>query len=330
MPGPSQTGASVPEPAESSEPANSPRRIDSGQTLNRPGTLYCVPVPLSPDLPMSGALTAQGIEIAARLDAFAAESPKTARAFLKSLPTRHAMNAIQIEAIDARTPDEVIERLLAQLRAGRDLGLMSEAGCPAVADPGARLVLAAQQAGLPVVALIGPSSLLLALMASGLNGQRFAFVGYLPADPAGRQAQMERLQRRSAQAQETQIAIETPYRAQAWFDTALACLAGDTLLTVARAISLPQQSIVTRTVAQWQRAGLELGKSLVVFAFLAQSRVPEHTPERTTERKTERTAKGTPQARLDRSSPRKASPAGKASPTRIGAGSQGRPRGRRP
>ncbi len=236
------------------------------------GTLYCIPVPLAPDLPMTSALTADGASIVAGLDAFVVENARTARAFLKTLPLRVALQDIAMREIGADTDEATLDAMLAPVRAGRDLGLMSEAGCPGVADPGARLVARAHRAGMRVVPLSGPSSLLLALMASGLNGQAFAFVGYLPAQPAEREQRLRDLERRSAQSGEALLAIETPYRAQAWLVSALRVLAPDTRLTLAVALTTAAQSVTTRSVAQWREAPPELGKALVVFAWQAAPR----------------------------------------------------------
>ena len=234
------------------------------------GTLYCIPVPLAADLPMSTALTADGQAVTAALDAFVVENARTARAFLKTLALRVPLQQIAMREIDAGTDDATLDAMLAPLREGRDLGLMSEAGCPGVADPGARLVARAHLSGLRVVPLVGPSSLLLALMASGLNGQAFAFVGYLPAQPAEREQRLRELEQRSARHDETLLAIETPYRAQAWLESALRVLAPGTRLTLAAALTTATQSVVTRTVAQWRASPPELGKALVVFAWQAE------------------------------------------------------------
>jgi 16S rRNA (cytidine1402-2'-O)-methyltransferase len=234
------------------------------------GTLYCVPVPLSQALPMAAALSAEDTARVAALDVFVAENARTARAFLRTLALRNPLQAIEIREIDAHTDATALDAMLAPVRAGRDLGLMSEAGCPGVADPGERLVARAHQEGLRVVPLIGPSALLLTLMASGLNGQAFAFVGYLPAAPAERERRLRELEQRSARNCETLLAIETPYRVQPWLASALRVLAHDTRLTVAQALTTSNQSIATRSVAAWRTAPPDLGKSLVVFAWQAE------------------------------------------------------------
>jgi len=143
-------------------------------------TLYLIPVPLGPGDP-EAVLPPPVLERVRSLTHFVVENAKSARAFLKAAGTEQPLQALQLEELNEHTRPDALDRLLVPLRAGHDLGLLSEAGCPAVADPGANLVALAQSEGMRVVPLIGPSSLVLALMASGLNGQRFAFQGYLPS-----------------------------------------------------------------------------------------------------------------------------------------------------
>jgi 16S rRNA (cytidine1402-2'-O)-methyltransferase len=159
--------------------------------------------------------------------------------------------------------------LLAPLRAGRSLGVISEAGCPAVADPGAALVAAAHAEGFRVIPLVGPSAVLLALMAAGLEGQRFAFCGYLPRDKQARAERIRVLERRSRAERETQIFIETPYRNEALLQALLECCDPASRLCVAADLSLPSEEIATRTVAQWRRARTAVGRRPAVFLLLA-------------------------------------------------------------
>jgi len=174
----------------------------------------------------------------------------------------------------ARAPlmslDDALDRLLAPLRSGHDVGLLSEAGCPAVADPGANLVALAQQENIRVVPLIGPSSLLLALMASGLNGQRFAFLGYLPAKEAERTKALRDLESDSRKHKQTQLFIETPYRNKAMFEGILQTCSPTTRLTVATDLTLPSESVVTLTIAQWKKkTPPEIERRPTVFLLLA-------------------------------------------------------------
>jgi 16S rRNA (cytidine1402-2'-O)-methyltransferase len=165
--------------------------------------------------------------------------------------------------------DDAAADLLAPLRAGRSLGVIAEAGCPGVADPGQALVAAAHAAGHRVVPLVGPSSLLLALMASGLEGQRFAFRGYLPRDAAGRAQRIRALESVSRAARETQIFIETPYRNDALLAALLECCAPATRLSIAVDLTLPSEAIATRSIAEWRRARAALGRRPAVFLLLA-------------------------------------------------------------
>jgi 16S rRNA (cytidine1402-2'-O)-methyltransferase len=159
--------------------------------------------------------------------------------------------------------------LLEPLRAGRALGVSSEAGCPAVADPGAGLVAAAHRAGYRVVPLVGPSAIMLALMASGLEGQRFAFCGYLPREKQARADRIRALERRSRAERETQIFIETPYRNEALLAALLECCDPATRLCVAADLTLPTQDIATREVAQWRRRAAGIGRRPAVFLLQA-------------------------------------------------------------
>jgi 16S rRNA (cytidine1402-2'-O)-methyltransferase len=155
------------------------------------------------------------------------------------------------------------------LRAGRALGVIAEAGCPAVADPGAGLVAAAHAEGFRVIPLVGPSAVLLALMASGLEGQRFAFCGYLPRDKQAREERIRALQQRSRAERETQIFIETPYRNEALLDALLQCCDPGTRICVAADLSLQSEEIATRTVAQWRRMRAAIGRRPAVFLLQA-------------------------------------------------------------
>lgn len=223
------------------------------------------------------------IETAARLGHWAAENAKTTRALLKRIdaiaPLAQPLQAVQIAELP-RPPkggkpagDDAAswKALLTPALAGHDLGLISEAGLPAVADPGARLVALAHEAGIAVVPLSGPSSLLLALAASGLNGQSFAFVGYLPVDAGGRAARIRELEAASAKAQQTQLLIETPYRNEAMRQALLAALRPGTRLSISVGLTVPGGWTRTATVADWKR---QPGDALpdripAVFALLA-------------------------------------------------------------
>ncbi len=233
------------------------------------GTLYLIPVPLGPSAPQDS--LHPGVLATIRpLRHFVVEQAKSARAFLKAAGTDLPLQELQLEELNEHSRPDAINHLLAPLRAGHDVGLLSEAGCPAVADPGADLVALAQRENIRVVPLIGPSSLLLALMASGLNGQRFAFQGYLPAKDVDRSKALRELEAESRKRRQTQLFIETPYRNRAMFDAILQTCQGTTRLCVATDLSLPGESIRTLSVAQWKKqTPPEIERRPTVFLLLA-------------------------------------------------------------
>ena len=224
--------------------------------------LYLVPAALGGAA--VDALTAPSAAIVRTLRDFAVENAKSARAFLGALGMPCAMRELRMQEI---TGDAAA--LLAPLRAGRPLGVLSEAGCPAVADPGAALVAAAHAEGFRVIPLVGPSAILLALMASGLQGQRFAFCGYLPREKQARADRIRALERRSRAENETQIFIETPYRNEALLQSLLEGCDAATSLCIAADLTLASEEIATRTVAQWRRAHIAVGRRPAVFLLQA-------------------------------------------------------------
>ncbi|MDO8301359.1 SAM-dependent methyltransferase [Lacisediminimonas sp.] len=244
------------------------------------GDLYLVPnVLTSPGVagnPLE-VIPASALAITARLDYFIAENAKTARAFLKAVAQTHPLalplQQIRIEELNVNTEARRLPELLLPLVQGGSAGLLSEAGVPAVADPGADLVRVAHARGIRIHPLVGPSSLLLALMASGLNGQSFAFNGYLPVDAGERASRIKALEQRSQQERQTQLFIETPYRNAALFEALLRHCRADTLICVATNLTLDTESIHTRTARQWKEVGedwaRQLQKQPTVFLFLA-------------------------------------------------------------
>jgi 16S rRNA (cytidine1402-2'-O)-methyltransferase len=234
-----------------------------------PGTLWLLPVALG-DTPWQACLPAATRDTACPLAHFVVENAKTARAELKRVGHPLPLRELAIEQLPAAPTPAEIETLMAPLLAGLDLGLMSEAGCPAVADPGALLVRRAHELGIAVKPLVGPSSLLLALMGSGLEGQRFAFHGYLPAREPERSRRIVELEGESARNKQTQIFIETPYRNGALFQALLSACRPRTRLCLATDLSLDSESIATRRVADWKAAPApNLDKRPTVFLLLA-------------------------------------------------------------
>lgn len=216
------------------------------------GTLYLVPNLLGL-VPPDDVLPARTLATARSLTHWVVESEKPARAFFKSLRMPVPIASLQIEALPEQGHARAMGALLAATRAGHDVGLLSDAGCPGVADPGAEVVAAAHAAAVRVVPLVGPSSLLLALMASGMNGQRFAFHGYLPVAAAERAAALRRLEDESRTGQSAQLFIETPYRNEAMIRTIGESLQPQTEICVAVDLTLPTECIERRTAAQWRK-----------------------------------------------------------------------------
>ncbi len=235
------------------------------------GTLYLLPTPIAVRTPHAS-LPASVIETARRVEHFLAEDAKTTRAFLKQLNHPKALRELSIVEIGHAPREADVEQWLAPLSAGADVAVVSEAGCPAIADPGATLVAAAHRNGWKVQPLIGPSSIVLALMASGLNGQHFRFVGYLPVPAEERAAAIRALERESKRG-ETQIFIETRYRNVAMFDALLQHCQPKTRLAVAVDLTGDQEFIRQLSVQQWraQAAGTRLtfAKQPAVFCLLA-------------------------------------------------------------
>jgi 16S rRNA (cytidine1402-2'-O)-methyltransferase len=217
------------------------------------GKLYLLPNLLGAVEPAS-VLPARTLAVARRLRHFVVETPKAARAFVKSLPSEHALQDIAIAELNEHTPARDVAALLAPVLAGEDVALLTDAGCPGVADPGAPLVAAAHRAGVTVVPLVGPSALLLALMASGMNGQNFVFHGYLPVPAEARAAALRALDAAAAGSGATQLFIETPYRNEAIAAAVLAVCRPRTLFCVAVDLTLPSEQIVRRTVEEWRTA----------------------------------------------------------------------------
>ena len=237
--------------------------------LVAPGTLYLIPTTLGGG-DADAALPAFVQVRIRRLDHFIAENPKTARAFLKLIGPGRPLQSTAIERLDHNTRPAVIDSLLEPVLAGGDAGLISEAGCPAIADPGALLVRRAHQRGVRVVPMVGPSSILLALIASGLESQRFAFHGYLPVKPPARDKAIGDLESRSRRNRETQIFIETPYRNVPLIAALLAVCRPDTLLCVATDLTLTSESVRTLRIADWMKNKPDLKDRPSVFLVLAE------------------------------------------------------------
>lgn len=233
------------------------------------GTLYLIPAPLG-DVPLDICLPPAVLTIANRLQHWVVEQPKTARAILKRYDSARPISSLVMAELNEHTPETALPDLLAPLLAGHDVGLLSEAGCPGVADPGAGLVRLAHQKGIRVVPLVGPSSILLAVMAAGASGQRFRFHGYLPVESVARATRLQALERDSARGDEAQLFIETPYRNDALLETILHSGQPGTRLTVCRDLTLADELIVSATIAEWRgRPRPDLKRRPTIFVLHA-------------------------------------------------------------
>ncbi len=241
------------------------------------GRLYLIPVDLVPGNTGDwiGAQLRTAIQA---LRFFVVEHPKSARQFLKALNL--PLPELALEVLDEHSGIEDVQRFVRKLEAGVDLGLLSEAGCPAIADPGAALVAEAHRIGARVIPMVGPSSIVLALMASGLNGQRFAFNGYLPARSPERERGIRELEERSRHQGQTEIFIEAPYRNDQLFAALLGTCAADTKLSLATDLTGATEQVSTRTIAQWKNAPPSLDRRPTVFLLLAEGKVSAHRGKR--------------------------------------------------
>lgn len=232
-----------------------------------PGTLYLIPNVIAEST--LDVIPSQVIKILPSVTHFLAEDVRTARRYLSSLKIYPSIEVLHFEVLNKDTSALQLASLMAPLNRGLNLGILSESGCPGVADPGALAVRYAHQHGIRVVPLVGPSSILLSLMASGLNGQLFAFHGYLPVDEVARSQKIKELERESKLKNQTQVFIETPYRNNAVFESLLKTLQHETQLTVALEVTGISESIRTLSVNEWKKIKPNWPKSPAVFLFLA-------------------------------------------------------------
>ncbi len=227
--------------------------------------LYLIPVNLS-DAPLQSVLPQYNLHLVRQLRYFIVENVRTARRFLKACDRSIDIDQITFFELNTHTDPAAVPSYLEPLRGGEPVGVMSEAGCPAVADPGALAVAEAQRLGLKVVPLIGPSSILMGLMGSGFNGQGFTFHGYLPIEEGARLARIRELEADTQRTGRTQIFIETPYRNNKMVDFLARTLHPTTMLCVASGITDPQrESILTRTAAAWRTARYDYSKIPTIF-----------------------------------------------------------------
>lgn len=228
------------------------------------GNLYLIPCPLgeTPPLEVLPLLVKKTIE---EIDHYIVEHEKNARRFIKSLVPRKSQSDLHFEIINKFTNTSEIPDMLNPCLEGKDIGVISDAGCPGIADPGAAVVAEAHAKGIKVVPLVGPSSILLAMMASGFNGQNFAFNGYLPIDKKERKTEIKRLERISKEQDQSQLFIETPYRNNQILESLMNTLQPQTQLCVACDITLSSEYIKTQTTEAWKRIKVDLDKRPTLF-----------------------------------------------------------------
>jgi len=242
--------------------------MTTSSTGSKKGRLFLIPSPLG-DGPVTDVIPGGVLDAIKGIGVFVVEEERTVRRYLSAAGLKGHIQDLEFHTLNEHTPEQEAKSLVRLLDGGRDVGLVSEAGLPAVADPGALLVEACQEEGIEVIPLCGPSSLMMALMASGLNGQKFAFKGYLPQKKEDRRKVLSQIEKRSLSEKETQIFIETPYRNDSLLEDILQVCKGSTRLTIAKAITTPQQSIRTKSVAKWKSDRPVIGKTPCVFLLQA-------------------------------------------------------------
>ncbi len=235
--------------------------------------LYLLPNVLGEDLSHKDFFPKSLDKLVPTLDGLIAESPKEGRKYLKrfAYPEGKTFREVPIELLNEHTPDEDLDELIQPIKKGESWGLISDAGLPVLADPGARLVRQLHRLSLPVHTFPGPSSIIYALMLSGLSGQNFAFHGYLPRKPEELRPAIQGLEKRSHSEKETEIVIEAPYRSDKLFDTLIRTLRPNTELSISWNLTLPDQGVQTKTVKEWKQGKApNLHKTPAVFVFAAK------------------------------------------------------------
>lgn len=229
------------------------------------GTLFLIPVPLAANA-TGASFTPYLVDTINQLDEYIVENEKTARRFLKEAGLRTPQSELTIHDYGKHSRDKVtLKEFFTGLMTGKNVGLMSEAGCPGIADPGADIVAEAHKRGIKVVPLVGPSSIILALMASGFSGQSFAFHGYLPIDKAARSAQIKTLEKTAKAKKQTQIFIETPFRNNPVLEEILRSCADETLLCVACNLTGEDELIISEPIRSWKKRKIDLHKKPTIF-----------------------------------------------------------------
>lgn len=232
------------------------------------GKLYLIPTTLGDNEPLE-VLPISIKRTIEEIDHYIVENEKTARHFIKKISSKKSQPGLDINLLNKFTEAEIIPTFLNPCLQGFNVGILSEAGCPGIADPGADIVRIAHQKGIQVVPLVGPSSILLALMASGLNGQSFAFNGYLPIETTERKRSIKKYEKLSRENNQSQIFIETPYRNDKLLAELTKTLSPQTLICIACDITLPTEFIATKTALAWQKTTVDLHKRPTIFILHA-------------------------------------------------------------
>jgi len=233
-----------------------------------PGKLYLIPTTLGDNEPLE-VLPISIKRTIEEIDHYIVENEKTARHFIKKISSKKSQPSLEINLLNKFTEAEIIPTFLDPCLQGFNVGILSEAGCPGIADPGADIVRIAHQKGIQVVPLVGPSSIFLALMASGLNGQSFAFNGYLPIEAGERKRSIKKYEKLSRENNQSQIFIETPYRNDKLLAELTKTLSPQTLICIACDITLPTEFIATKTALEWQKTTVDLHKRPTIFILHA-------------------------------------------------------------
>jgi 16S rRNA (cytidine1402-2'-O)-methyltransferase len=228
------------------------------------GNLYLIPTTLGDNAPLE-VLPISVKKAIEHIDYYIVEQEKTARRFIKKISPGKTQGKLNIETLNKYTDVSEIQNYLTPCLEGKDVGLISEAGCPGVADPGADVVKLAHSKNIKVVPMVGPSSILMAMMASGMNGQNFAFTGYLPIDKTERKKEIKKLEKRSRELNQSQLFIETPYRNDKLLADLATTLHPNTQLCVAANITMPDEYIKTQSVAEWKHTKVDLHKIPTLF-----------------------------------------------------------------
>lgn len=231
------------------------------------GVIYMIPCPISDERGVWDVLPKANLDVMNSLDYFIVENTRSARRFLSKAGVERRIEELEFVELNEHTTSAAeIEKMLKPVLAGRSAGVISEAGVPGVADPGADIVALAHRKGVRVVPLVGPSSILMSVMASGLNGQSFAFVGYIPVKDAERAKRIKELERRAKEENQAQLFIEAPYRNVKLFEALVKSLAPKLRLTIAADITSPAEYIKTLTVEEWRRQGVpDIAKRPTIF-----------------------------------------------------------------